>query len=137
MISPPAQAADGLIVKPSRHSVDETLDRLVVILRKKGISIFSRVSHRANARKIKQKMPPTQVLIFGNPKMGTPLMLSNRTIGIDLPMKALAWQDAKGKVWLAYNSPNYLAKRHGITDRDKVFKKMGAVLKKLTDKAVN
>jgi uncharacterized protein (DUF302 family) len=87
--------------------------------------------------KVGKKLRPTQVLIFGNPKLGTPLMQSARSIGIDLPMKVLAWQDKKGDVWVAYNDPAYLAKRHGIKNRDKLFKKMSGVLNKLTSKAAS
>ena len=86
--------------------------------------------------KVGTDMKPTQLLIFGNPKMGTPLMLSNRRIGIDLPIKVLAWQDEKGAVWIAYNAPAYLKKRHGIGDRDALFGKMRGALNKLTDAAV-
>lgn len=131
----PAHAQGDLVVKASAHGVAETLDRLEAIFKKKGITVFARVDHAAGARKVGKDMAPTQLLIFGNPKIGTPLMLSNRTIGIDLPLKVLAWKDAAGKVWLAYNDPAYLKGRHGITDRDKVFAKMTGILAKLTDAA--
>jgi uncharacterized protein (DUF302 family) len=133
----PVQATDGLVVKPSIHSVGKTLDRLTAILKKKGIAVFARINLRAGAIKVGKKLRPTQVLIFGNPKLGTPLMQSARSIGIDLPMKVLAWQDKKGDVWVAYNDPAYLAKRHGIKNRDKLFKKMSGVLNKLTSKAAS
>lgn len=127
---------DGLVVKASPHGVTATLDRLEAIMKKKGLTIFARVDHAAGARKVGMDMAPTQLLIFGNPKMGTPLMQSNRRMGIDLPLKALAWQDDTGQVWLAYNKPAYLAARHGIEDRDKVFAKMTGALDKLTDAAI-
>jgi uncharacterized protein (DUF302 family) len=132
-----AHAADGMVVKPSQHSVGNTLDRLTKILKKKGITVFARVNHKAGGKKVGKKLRATQVLIFGNHELGTPLMQSARTIGIDLPMKALAWKDADGKVWIAYNDPAYLAKRHGITDRKKIFKKMSGALNKLASKAAN
>ena len=132
-----AQAGDILIVKQSKHNVTETLDRLAKIMQSKGITIFARVNHTAGAKKVGLKMLPTELLIFGNPKMGTPLMLSNRAIGIDLPLKALAWRDKDGKVWLGYTKPSVLKSRHGIADRDPVFKKMTGALDKLTTAAVN
>ena len=132
-----AWAADGLVVKPSKHSVGKTLDRLTKILKKKGITVFARVDHKAGGKKVGKKLRDTQVLIFGNPKLGTPLMQSARSIGIDLPMKALAWEDADGKVWIAYNDPAYLALRHNIRDKHKLFRKMSGALKKLTSKAAN
>lgn len=132
-----AQAADnGLIVKSSPHSVGATLDRLEQVLTKKGIRLFARVDHSANAKGAGLELRPTQLLIFGNPKLGTPLMNSNQTVGIDLPMKALAWQDADGKVWLGYNDPQYMATRHGIADRAEVVKKMQGALNKMTDAAI-
>ena len=141
LVVAPAQAApknaDGLIVKPSQHSVGKTLDRLTDILKKKGITVFARVDHKAGGKKVGKTLRDTQVLIFGNPKLGTPLMQSARTIGIDLPMKALAWKDEDGKVWIAYNDPAYLALRHNIRDKHKVFKKMSGALNKLTNKAAN
>lgn len=132
----PANAKDDLVVKQSAHSVAETLDRLEGILKKRGLTIFARVDHAAGAKKAGMDMKPTQLLIFGNPKMGTPLMLSNRRIGIDLPIKVLAWEDEKSVVWIAYNDPAYLKNRHGIADRDPVFGKMTGALGKLTDAAV-
>ncbi len=134
---PSAQAGaheTGMIVKQSANSVGETLDKLQAILKKKGITVFARVDHTAGAEKVGLKLPPTQLLVFGAPAIGTPLMQSRRSIAIDLPMKALAWKDKAG-VWLAYNDPAYLAKRHNITDRKKVFAKMGKALDKMTTAA--
>ena len=127
-----ATAETALITKPSKHSVAETLDRLDAVLRKKGITIFARVDHAAGAEKAGLTLPPTELLIFGNPKLGTPLMTSNRGIAIDLPMKALAWQDAEGRVWLSYTDPARLKARWGIEGRDAVFDKMTGALDKLT-----
>lgn len=131
-----AQAGDNMVVKESAHSVAATLDRLAKILTSKGITVFTRVNHAAGAKKAGLELKPTELLIFGNPKLGTPLMMSNRKIGIDLPMKALAWEDDAGKVWLAYSTPASMQARHGITDKDEVFKKMTGALGKLTDAAI-
>jgi uncharacterized protein (DUF302 family) len=109
-------AGEGIISKASKYSVPETLDRVDALLRSKGIKIFVRVDHSGEAEKAGLKMPPTQLLIFGNPKGGTPVMLAAPTAAIDLPLKALAWQDGDGKVWLSYNDPEYLKKRYGLTD---------------------
>lgn len=110
------KAGEGIISKASNYSVPETLDRVDALLRSKGIKIFVRVDHSGEAEKAGLKMPPTQLLVFGNPKGGTPVMLAAPTAAIDLPLKALAWQDAGGKVWLSYNDPEYLKKRYGLTD---------------------
>jgi len=116
LLSIPAYAADnGLINKPSKYSVAETIDRFEAVAKEKGAAIFTRVDHSAGAEKVGMKMRPTQLLIFGNPKTGTPLMLSAPSMAIDLPLKVLAWEDEKGKVWLSYNSPAYLQKRHGFS----------------------
>lgn len=130
-----ARADEGLIVKPSAHPVAQTLDRLEAVLGKKGIVVLARVDHAANAANAGLELPPTEVLIFGNPKLGTPLMQSARTIGIDLPMKALVWEDEAGDVFLAYNDPAWLAARHGIEDRTEVIETMSGALGALTDAA--
>jgi uncharacterized protein (DUF302 family) len=109
-------AGDGIISKQSKYSVPETLHRLETILAAKGIKIFARVDHSGEAEKAGLKMPPTELLVFGNPKGGTPVMLAAPTSAIDLPWKALAWQDASGKVWLSYNDPAYFERRFGLTD---------------------
>ena len=131
-----ADSDSGLISKKSKYSTSETLDRLSDVLKKKGIRIFARVSHDKNAEGVDLKLRPTELLIFGNPKLGTHFFTSNQTAGIDLPMKALAWQDKKGQVWLTYNDPKYIAKRHDIEDRDDIVKKMSGALGKMTDIAV-
>jgi uncharacterized protein (DUF302 family) len=110
------KAGEGIISKESKYSVPETLDRVDALLQSKGIKIFVRVDHSGEAEKAGLKMPPTQLLIFGNPKGGTPVMLAAPTAAIDLPLKALAWQDGDGKVWLSYNDPEYVRKRYGLTD---------------------
>jgi uncharacterized protein (DUF302 family)/uncharacterized membrane protein YidH (DUF202 family) len=110
------KSGEGIISKPSKHTVPETLDRLESTLREKGVKVFARVDHSGEAEKAGLKMPPTQVLIFGNPKAGTPTMLAAPTAAIDLPLKALAWQDGDGKVWLSYNDVEYLKRRFGLSD---------------------
>jgi uncharacterized protein (DUF302 family) len=107
---------EGIIRKPSSHTVPETLDRLEEVLKTKGIVVFARIDHSGEAAKVGLKMPPTQVLIFGNPRGGTPVMLAAPTSAIDLPLKALAWQDAEGKVWLGYTDPAYFARRYGLSE---------------------
>jgi len=106
----------GIISKPSKYSVPETLQRLETILKAKSIKIFALIDHSGEAEKAGLKMPPTQLLIFGNPKGGTPVMLAEPTSAIDLPLKALAWQDTEGKVWLSYNDPAYVQRRFGLSD---------------------
>jgi uncharacterized protein (DUF302 family) len=109
-----SNSVPGFISKPSQHSVPETIQRLSAALKSKGVAIFALVDHSGEAEKAGLKMRPTQLLIFGNPKAGTPLMVAAPSIAIDLPIKALVWEDADGKVWLSYNSPDYLRQRHGF-----------------------
>jgi uncharacterized protein (DUF302 family) len=111
----PGSAEDnGIVSKPSNHSVDQTVENLKNILQSKGITIFAVIDHSGEAEKVGMKMPPTNLLIFGSPKAGTPLMLAAPSIAIDLPLKILVWEDGQGKVWLSYNSPEYIMKRHGV-----------------------
>jgi len=104
----------GMVDIPSRYSVPETLDRLQSLLKRNGVTVFALVDHSGEAAKAGLEMRPTQLLIFGNPKAGTPVMVAAPSCAIDLPLKALAWQDAQGKVWLSYNAPEYLQQRHDI-----------------------
>lgn len=104
----------GIITKPSHHPVDETVERLKGLLQAKGITLFALVDHSGEAGKVGVRMPPTKLLIFGNPTAGTPLMLAAPSIALDLPLKILVWQDSGGNVWLSYNSPAYLQERHGL-----------------------
>jgi uncharacterized protein (DUF302 family) len=106
--------ASGVIDVSSRHSVPETLARLQAILKEKGITVFALIDHSGEAEKVGLKMRPTQLLIFGSPKGGTPMMVAAPRLAIDLPLKALAWEDEQGQVWLSYNSPEYLQERHGF-----------------------
>ena len=110
------KTGDGIISKPSKHPVPETLDRVEAMLRAKGIKVFVRVDHSDEAEKVGLKMPPTQLLIFGNPKGGTAVILAAPTAAIDLPLKALARQDTSGQVWLSYNDPAYLMRRFGLNE---------------------
>lgn len=104
----------GIVDLPSRYSVPETLARLQSILKEKGVTVFALVDHSGEAAKAGLEMRPTQLLIFGSPKAGTPLMVAAPSAAIDLPLKALAWEDAHGKSWLSYNAPEYLQQRHGF-----------------------
>ena len=136
--SPAIQAGevDGLIVKKSNYSVSETITRMENALKKKGISVALRWSHDNKAKAVGIPLRPTELLIFGNPKLGSNMFTSKQTAGIDLPLKALALEDEKGTVWLWYNDPNYIAARHGITDRAEVVKKMSGALNKMSDIAI-
>ncbi len=109
-----AVAGDGLIRVKSSYDVKATADRLENILKQKGMTVFIRINHAAGARKAGQDLRPTELVVFGNPKIGTALMQCNRSVAIDLPQKALIWQDDKEQVWLTYNDPDYLAQRHGL-----------------------
>ena len=110
-----AQAADGLIALKSPHSVTDTATKLVAVLQERGLKLFARVDHADGAASINQKLRPTEVLIFGNPQGGTPFMACQQSVGIDLPLKALIWQDEAGQVWFGYNDPAWIAARHGAT----------------------
>jgi len=105
---------DGIITIPSNHSVEETIDKLKAILQSKGITLFALIDHSGEAAKAGMEMRPTKLLIFGNPKGGTPVMLAAPSSAIDLPLKILIWEDAQGKVWVTYNGPMYLQERHNI-----------------------
>ena len=106
-------AAEGLIIVKSPYGPKETMDRLEIVLKEKGMTIFTRIDHAAGAAKVGKQLRPTEVLIFGNPQGGTPFMECSQTVGIDLPQRALVWEDGSGQVWLGYNAPAYLADRHG------------------------
>jgi uncharacterized protein (DUF302 family) len=114
LLAATAHANSTLLTKPSKYSVPETIDRIEKAVTAKGMQIFARIDHGGEAKKVGLAMRPTQLLIFGNPKGGTALMVARPTAAIDLPMKALAWEDADGKVWLTYNSPELLQERHGV-----------------------
>jgi len=128
--------AAGLITLASTYSVAETIDRLADIVTKAGLQIFARVDHAAGAEEVGMPLRPTQLLIFGQARGGTPLMQENQTAGIDLPLKALAWTDANGQTWLSYNDPEWIAQRHGLGEPSaKAVQAMQGALAKLTGAA--
>lgn len=109
-----ASAADGLVTVKSPHSAKDTMNRLEEIVKQRGITVFARIDHAAGAAKIGKTLRPTELLIFGNPQGGTPFMECAQSVGIDLPLKVLVWEDAASQVWLGYNDPAFLAQRHGV-----------------------
>jgi uncharacterized protein (DUF302 family) len=132
---PVVQAAGGMISVRSSHSVADTVDRLDKALTGAGFKIFARVDHAAGARSVDMALPPTELLIFGKPAAGTLLMQSQATVGIDLPLKYLVWEDADGKVMIGWNDPVWVAQRHGITDKTPVIEKIGGALNKFASEA--
>jgi uncharacterized protein (DUF302 family) len=132
-------AADGLITIPSAYGPQETMDRLATEVRAKGLTLFARIDHAAGAAKVGLPLRPTELLIFGSAKAGTPLMQSNQDVGIDLPLKALVWEDAAGKTWLSYNDPKWIAGRHGLGPDmtqtiDAMVTGLSAIVKKVTER---
>lgn len=125
---PMAFANNGLINVKSAHNVKITADRLEQILNDKGMTVFVRVDHSAGAKHVGEVLRPTELIIFGNPKVGTPLMQCSQSAAIDLPQKALISQDEKGQVWLTYNNPDYLVKRHNIKGCNEVITKIKTAL---------
>ena len=119
-----AIADNGLVSVKSSHDVKLTADRLEKNLAMKGMTVFARINHAEGAQTVGKQLRPTELIIFGNPKVGAPLMQCGQSIAIDLPQKALVWEDEGGQVWLSYNDPKYLAKRHGIKGCDEVIKKI-------------
>jgi uncharacterized protein (DUF302 family) len=109
-------SANGIVDTLSNHSVDQTVERLKGILLSKGVTLFALIDHSGEAEKIGMKMRPTKLLIFGNPKAGTPLMLAAPSSAIDLPLKILVWEDANQRVWISHNSVAYLKERHGLPE---------------------
>ena len=110
------QKEEGIVKIQSHHSVNETVDKLKIILQSKGVTLFAVVDHSGEAEKVGLKMPATKLLIFGNPRGGTPLMLASPSVAIDLPLKILVAEDSQGKVWISYNSAEYLKERHGLPE---------------------
>ncbi len=129
-------AAAEMISKTSPHSVDVTIDRLQAAVEGAGATVFARVDHAAGAAKVDMDLRPTQLLIFGNPKLGTPAMLDGQTAGLDLPLRVLAYADGEGVVHVTYHDPASLAAAHGLPADAKYIKMMTGALGKLTDKAV-
>ena len=128
-------AIEGLVALESPLTVGQTMDRLEAVVKERGLTVFARIDHSAGAAKVGKTLRPTQLLIFGNPQGGTPFMECAQSVGIDLPLKALVWEDAEAQVWLAYNDPAFLAARHGA-DSCPVVDKLSAALKDLADAAV-
>lgn len=126
---------EGLTTIPSRFGPKETMDRLETEVCTHGMNIFARIDHAAGAREAGLELRPTEVIIFGNARGGTPLMQLSQTAGIDLPLKALVWQDATGKTWISYSEPNWIARRHGLTNADARVSKLAALLRATTIKA--
>ena len=127
---------DGLISVESKHSFKDTIDRLEAALVAKGITVFARIDHAAGAASVNMPLRPTVVLIFGNPKSGTPLMQIKQIIGLDLPLKVLGWQDSVGKVWLSYSDPEWLTRRYEISaDAKPVVDTLTRVLTSITEAA--
>lgn len=124
----------GLVQIASRYSMEETVQRLELAFATRGLQVFARVDHSGEAEKVGMKMRPTKLLIFGSPKAGTPLMVAAPTLAIDLPLKALVWEDESGRVWLTYNSPEYLMERHGVpSELIKNLTGAGALMKKAVE----
>jgi len=118
-ISSYVSAEEGVISVESKYSVKETADRFTSILEKKGLTLFARIDHQKNGASVNLELRETEVIIFGNPKAGTPLMQCSQQAGIDLPQKALVWKDVDNKVWLSYNNPEYIKQRHNIQGCEK------------------
>ncbi len=134
-ISRSKRKANGIVKLKSRYTVEETVQRFESIAKEQGLNIVATVNHQAGAASVNQELRPTQVIIFGNPAAGTPLMQCNQTAGIDLPQKALVWQDEEGQVWLGYNSPKYLSHRHKLSGcADESLERIGNALKMLAQK---
>jgi uncharacterized protein (DUF302 family) len=125
-----------LVRKQSPHSVTETIDRLEAAIKQKGLTVFNRIDHAAGAKKVDQDLRPTMLIIFGSPAVGTPLMQAQQTMGIALPLKVLAWEDADGKVWLAYEAPADMAAAHSVPKDNPVIKRITGALDGFTDAAV-
>ncbi|MEX0922821.1 MAG: DUF302 domain-containing protein [Rhodovibrionaceae bacterium] len=134
-IAQPALAAE-LIVKRSPHSVSTTLDRLEKALAQKDIGVMARIDHAANAKSVEMELRPTELLIFGNPAVGTKLMQAEQTMGLELPMKALAWEDAEGQIWIGYESPAVFAERRGLSPDHEVVQAVADALDALTEAAI-
>jgi uncharacterized protein (DUF302 family) len=127
-----AYGAEGMIAVKSNHSVEATADKLVAVLKSKKMTVFTRIDHAEGAAGAGIALAPTQLVIFGNPKVGTPLMHCDRSVAIDLPQKALIWQDDTGQVWLGYNDPDYLKQRHDLAGCDEVIEKVKGALAKFS-----
>jgi uncharacterized protein (DUF302 family) len=135
-ISPLANAGEGLISLKSSYDVATTADRLENILNEKGMTVFTRINHSDGAARVGKNLRPTELVVFGNPKVGTPLMQCAQSVAIDLPQKALIWEDEEGLVWLSYNDPAYLAERHNIQKCGEILNKISGALGNFSKAAV-
>jgi len=135
LVAPTVQAVDGMMTMQCAHSVADTVNRLEKGLNDAGFKIFARVDHGAGAKSVNMPLPPTELLIFGKPEAGTKLMQSQRTVGIELPLKYLVWEDAEGKVMVGWNDPAWFTQRHGIDDRAALVTKVQGALKKFASEA--
>ena len=126
---------EGLLSIRSRFGAIETMNRLEAAIRAEGMTVFARIDHAAGAAQTGLELQPTELIIFGNARGGTPLMQSVQTVGIDLPLKALVWEDASGTTWLSYNEPSWIAQRHGVTNAAPVVSKMSTALSAMSRKA--
>jgi uncharacterized protein (DUF302 family) len=126
---------EGLIVLACPRAPKEAMDRLAASVVRHGMTVFARIDHAAAAKDAGMTLAPTEVLIFGNPKGGTPLMQAAQTLGIDLPLKALVWQDGAGKTWIGYNDPRWLACRHGVTGHEPILDAMTKALETVSEEA--
>jgi uncharacterized protein (DUF302 family) len=136
-MNPTDLANADMLTLPSAHGATETVERLKSLLAQKRIQVFADIDHAAGAQKAGLALRPTRVLIFGNPQAGTPLLQSQQTIGLDLPLRVLVWEDEPGKVWLTYHRPGFLAKRHGVLDRDEAVEALDAGLAALVRAAAS
>jgi uncharacterized protein (DUF302 family) len=136
-MNPGSPTNTDLVTLPSWHNVAETVERLKALLSKKGIHLFAHIDHAAGAQKVGLRLRPSQVLIFGKPEAGTPLMQSQPTIGLDLPLRVLVWEDEAGKVWLTYHPVDFLAQLHHVADRDEAVKALDAGLSALARAATS
>jgi uncharacterized protein (DUF302 family) len=136
LVTAAGAAQADLVRKQSANSVTETIDRLEAAVKSKGLTVFVRIDHAAGAKKVDLPLRPTELIIFGSPKVGTPLMQANQTMGLDLPLKVLAWEDEGGKVWLAYEAPADMAAAHGLPKDNSVIKQVTGALDNFTNAAV-
>ena len=136
MASSGTAANEGLVTKASKYTVADTVNRLETVLKSSGMTVFARIDHGAEAEKVGLAMRLAHVIVFGNPKGGTPLMVASPTVAIDLPLKALVWEDAGGRVWLSYNTAAYLKSRHNISGKDEAIAALDRALDTLTTKAL-
>jgi uncharacterized protein (DUF302 family) len=128
---------EGLTTVPSRFGPKETMDRLATEIQAREMKVFARIDHAAGAAEVGLTLRPTELIIFGNARGGTPFMQSVQTVGIDLPLRVLVWEDAAGTAWISYNEPSWIARRHGVRNAEQVVSKMGAALSAIARKAAN